>query len=181
MGLPRTLQNLMLFNEGQSYVGEVKTVTLPTLTRKLEEYRGGGMSAPVKLDMGMEALEMKSVFGGPERAMLRQFGVVRVNGVYLRFVGFYQQQDTGQSDTIEIVVRGRHAEIEMGDQELGSAADFGHLGARLLQAHLERPHGNRDRPAQHGPDRRWRGPHGAAAQRARPVLIFPFLPDRIPR
>jgi P2 family phage contractile tail tube protein len=74
--------------------------------------------------MGMEALEMKSVFGGPERAMLRQFGVVRVNGVYLRFVGFYQQQDTGQSDTIEIVVRGRHAEIEMGDQELGSAADF---------------------------------------------------------
>ncbi|HIQ19505.1 MAG TPA: phage major tail tube protein [Novosphingobium capsulatum] len=124
MGLPRTLQNLMLFNEGQSYVGEVKTVTLPTLTRKLEEYRGGGMSAPVKLDMGMEALEMKSVFGGPERAMLRQFGVVRVNGVYLRFVGFYQQQDTGQSDTIEIVVRGRHSEIEMGDQELGSAADF---------------------------------------------------------
>jgi P2 family phage contractile tail tube protein len=49
MGLPRTLQNLMLFNEGQSYVGEVKTVTLPTLTRKLEEYRGGGMSAPVKV------------------------------------------------------------------------------------------------------------------------------------
>jgi P2 family phage contractile tail tube protein len=45
MGLPRTLQNLMLFNEGQSYVGEVKTVTLPTLTRKLEEYRGGGMFA----------------------------------------------------------------------------------------------------------------------------------------
>jgi phage tail tube protein FII len=40
MGLPRTLQNLMLFNEGQSYVGEVKTVTLPTLTRKLEEYPG---------------------------------------------------------------------------------------------------------------------------------------------
>jgi phage tail tube protein FII len=41
MGLPRTLQNLMLFNEGQSYVGEVKTVTLPTLTRKLDEWRGG--------------------------------------------------------------------------------------------------------------------------------------------
>jgi phage tail tube protein FII len=40
MGLPRTLQNLMLFNEGQSYMGEVKTVTIPTLTRKLDEWRG---------------------------------------------------------------------------------------------------------------------------------------------
>jgi P2 family phage contractile tail tube protein len=78
------------------------------------------MSAPVKLDMGMEALEMKSVFGGPERAMLRQFGALRVNGVYLRFVGFYQQQDTGQSDTIEIVVRGRHR-----DRDGRSGAGFG--------------------------------------------------------
>ncbi|SLK09496.1 phage major tail tube protein [Novosphingobium mathurense] len=124
MGLPRTLKNLMLFNEGQNYVGDVKTVTLPTLTRKLEEYRGGGMSAPLKLDMGMEAMELKAVFGGPMRDILRQWGMTKVNGVYMRFAGFYQQDDTGNSDSVEVIVRGRHSEIEMGDQEVGSPADF---------------------------------------------------------
>lgn len=124
MGLPRTLKNLMLFNEGQSYVCDVKTITLPTLTRKMEEYRGGGMSAPVKLDMGMEAMELKSVFAGPERDMLRQWGMTKVNGIYMRFAGFYQQDDTAETDTIEVIVRGRHSEIEMGDQEVGTPADF---------------------------------------------------------
>lgn len=124
MGLPRTLKNLMLFNEGLNYMGDVKTVTLPTLSRKLEEYRGGGMSAPLQLDMGMEAMELKAVFGGPMRDILRQWGMTKVNGIYMRFAGFYQQDDTAQSDNVEIIVRGRHSEIEMGDQEVGSPADF---------------------------------------------------------
>lgn len=124
MGLPRTLKNLMLFNEGLAYMGEVKTVTLPKLTRKLEEYRGGGMAMPLQLDMGMEAMELKAVFGGPMRDILRQWGVTRVNGVYLRFSGAHQQDDTGNVDNIEVIVRGRHSEIEMGDQEVGSPSDF---------------------------------------------------------
>ena len=53
MSLPRKLKNMNLFNEGQSYLGEIKTVVLPKLTRKMEDYRGGGMNAPIKVDMGM--------------------------------------------------------------------------------------------------------------------------------
>lgn len=124
MGLPRVLKNMLLFNEGDSFVGEVKTVTLPTLTRKMEDYRGGGMSAPVKLDMGMEGLELKSVFGGMVRAILAQWGITNIAGVYLRFAGALQRDDTGEVDTVEIVVRGRHSEIEMGDQEVGELGDF---------------------------------------------------------
>ena len=124
MGLPRTLKDMMLFNEGLAYLGEAGSVTLPTLTRKMEEWRGAGMNAPVKMDMGMEAMELEAVFGGPMRDILRQWGVTTVAGVYLRFAGAYQQDDTGDVDSVEIIVRGRHEEIEMGEQKPGEAGEF---------------------------------------------------------
>ena len=39
MALPRKLKNMNLFNDGASFVGVATEVVLPTLTRKLEEYR----------------------------------------------------------------------------------------------------------------------------------------------
>ncbi len=72
MALPRKLKNMNLFNEGRSYLAEVPSVTLPKLTRKLEEYRGGGMDGTVKLDMGAEAMEMEFTAGGPLRDVLLQ-------------------------------------------------------------------------------------------------------------
>ncbi|MCW2391949.1 MULTISPECIES: phage major tail tube protein [unclassified Sphingobium] len=124
MGLPRVLKNMMLFNEGSAYLGEVKTVTLPTLTRKMEESRLGGMNGPVSFDMGMEALSASFTAGGPLRDVLRQFGATTIDGVYLRFAGAYQQDDSGNVDAIEVIMRGRHSEIEMGDQEVGEPGEF---------------------------------------------------------
>src|SRR3546814_15344276 len=73
--------------------------TLPPLKRKIEGWRGGGMGGEVGLDMGLDGLmEMTSTFGGPMRDILRQYGVTKVNGVYLRFVGAYQQDDTSAVD-----------------------------------------------------------------------------------
>lgn len=124
MALPRTLKNLMLFNEGMAYMGEASSVSLPTLKRKLEEWRGAGMGAPVKLDMGLEAMELESTFGGPMRDILRQFGITSLNGVYLRFAGSYQRDEDGGVDSVEVIVRGRHEEIDMGEQKVGEASEF---------------------------------------------------------
>ena len=124
MGMPRTLKDMMLFNEGLAYIGQVSSVTLPTLSRKMEEWRGGGMGGVAEMDMGLEAMELKSTFGGPMRDILRQFGVTAANGVYLRFAGAYQDDDTSAVDSVEVIVRGRHKEIEMGDQKVGEAGEF---------------------------------------------------------
>lgn len=124
MGLPRTLKNMNTFNEGNGYGGECKTVKLPPLKRKLEEYRGGGMNAPLQMDMGMEAMELGLTFGGPVRDVLRQWGVSTVDGVYIRFVGAYQQDDSSAVDTVEVIVRGRYSEIDPGDQEVGEPGEF---------------------------------------------------------
>jgi P2 family phage contractile tail tube protein len=55
--IPRVLKNFSLFVDGRGLAGTVGTLTLPTLTTKMEEFRGGGMDAPVEIDMGMEKLE----------------------------------------------------------------------------------------------------------------------------
>ena len=55
--IPRVLKNFSLFIDGRGMAGLIQTMTLPTLTTKMEEFRGGGMDAPIELDMGMEKLE----------------------------------------------------------------------------------------------------------------------------
>ena len=66
MALPRKLKYLNLFNDGLSYMGVVSSVTLPKLTRKLENYRGGGMNGAAPVDMGLDddALSVEWTIGG---------------------------------------------------------------------------------------------------------------------
>ncbi|RON61588.1 phage major tail tube protein [Pseudomonas fluorescens] len=121
MALPRKLKNLNLFNDANSYVGVVKTVTLPPLGRKMENYRGGGMNGPVKADLGFtdDGIQFEWKTGGLDLISLRQFGAVNASGVALRFSGAFQRDDTGDISAVEVVMRGRHETIEMGDAQPG--------------------------------------------------------------
>jgi uncharacterized protein len=121
MAMPRKLKNLNLFNDGNSYLGVAKSVTLPALARKMESYRGGGMNGPVKADLGFsdDGIQFEWKTGGIDLISLRQFGTVNASGVALRFSGPYQQDDTGEVSNVEVVVRGRHETIEMGDAQPG--------------------------------------------------------------
>lgn len=121
MALPRKLKNLNLFNDANSYVGVVKSVTLPPLGRKMESYRGGGMNGPVKADQGFsdDGIQFEWKTGGLDLVALRQFGAVNAAGVALRFAGAFQQDDTGDVSAVEVVMRGRHETIEMGDNQPG--------------------------------------------------------------
>ncbi|WP_332763136.1 phage major tail tube protein [Pseudomonas koreensis] len=121
MALPRKLKNLNLFNDANSYVGVVKSVTLPPLGRKMESYRGGGMNGPVKADLGFsdDGIQFEWKTGGLDLIALRQFGAVNASGIALRFAGAFQQDDTGDVSAVEVVMRGRHESIEMGDNQPG--------------------------------------------------------------
>lgn len=124
MGLPRKLKNINVFNDGQSYMGQVAEVVLPKLTRKMEEYRGGGMNGPIKIDLGQEALEMECTYGGIMRGVLEQYGVTKHDGVMLRFAGGYKSEDSDDVDAVEVVVRGRHSEIDFGTAKGGDDTSF---------------------------------------------------------
>ncbi|RXD02482.1 phage major tail tube protein [Sphingomonas sp. UV9] len=124
MAFPSKLKQTMMFNDGEAFIGETVSITPPKLVRKFEDYRAGGMSRAVKVDMGGEALEMEATYGGPMRQILRQHGMLNISGVQQRFVGSFQNDDTGAVDVVEIVTRGRHEEIDMGEWKPGEDTEF---------------------------------------------------------
>ncbi|BEL93019.1 phage major tail tube protein [Serratia ureilytica] len=119
MALPKKLKYLNLFNDGFNYMGVVSSMTLPKLTRKLEKFRGGGMSGAASVDFGLDddALVVEWIMGGIDELVLKQWG--RVDAVPLRFTGSFQRDDTGDVSALEVVMRGRHKEIDSGDFKQG--------------------------------------------------------------
>lgn len=124
MALPAKLKHYMLFNDGNKYGGEVPEIALPKLSRKMEEYRAGGMSGPVFIDFGQEAIQLEWTAGGFMRDVLTQWGALRHDAVPLRFAGGYQREDSDSVDAVEIVVRGRHKEVDMGTAKSGEDTAF---------------------------------------------------------
>lgn len=124
MGMPSVLKNFMVFNEGQSYMGQIAEVAMPKLARKFEKYRGGGMDGEVSIDLGAEPLEIELSCAGIMKQIFKQFGTTKIAGVMLRFAGAYQADDTAAVQAVEVVVRGRHQEIDMGKAKPGDKTDF---------------------------------------------------------
>lgn len=119
MALPTTLKNFNAFNDAKSFMGIIEELKLPKLSRKMEEYRGGGMDGPVELDMGQEKLELEQTCTGFLLDAYKTYGITKAAGVMVRFAGAYQNEDTGVVQAVEVVVRGRHKEIDPGDTKVG--------------------------------------------------------------
>lgn len=119
MGLPKKLKNFRLYNDGNNYQGIIAEYTQPKLALAMDEWRGGGMLGPVKVDNGLQAMEAEFTNGGIVKQVLRQFGISDVAGVLLRLVGAYQADDGSGVDQVEIVQRGRYEEIDMGNAKAG--------------------------------------------------------------
>lgn len=121
MALPRKLKHLNLFIDGENWIGIAEQFTPATLSKKWENYRGGGMMGAAKIDMGYEddAFDVSFILGGFEDRMIRQHSAETINGTRLRFSGSYQRDDTGDVSVVEIVCHGRYGGVEMGDQKTG--------------------------------------------------------------
>lgn len=117
--LPSILKNFNVFTDGVSWQGEVDEVTQPKLTRKLEDFRAGGMSGPIPIDMGNEKIEIEVTLGGFVLDAVKKYAATKHDAVMLRFAGAYQNENTGGYDAVEIVVRGRYAEMDFGTAKAG--------------------------------------------------------------
>lgn len=118
MALPRKLKLMNLSVDGQGYIGQVTEVTQPKLAMKAEEYRAGGMIAPVDINLGLEKLEAEFKMGGYMADIIKKFSS-KIDGVMLRFNGAYQQDDTDEVSAVELVMRGRLSEIDLGNSKTG--------------------------------------------------------------
>jgi P2 family phage contractile tail tube protein len=108
--IPRILKNFSLFADGRGLAGLIETLTLPTITLKMEEFRGGGMDAPVEHDMGMEKLEGtfqlqeynpdRMALLGQAHVQLTARGAIRRDGedaaaVVVNMTGMVKQKEPG--------------------------------------------------------------------------------------
>ncbi len=122
MSLGHKLKQLALFADAR-WIAEGISVTLPKFSRKIEGYRAGGMGGEVGVDMGADGmLELEWVGSGIIRDVIRQYGA-SISGVQLRFVGSFQNDDTGGLTKVEVTMRGRHQEIDLGEYKAGEDSE----------------------------------------------------------
>lgn len=119
MSLPNILKNFNLYADGESLMGVAEEITVPKLSRKMEEWQGGGMPGPIDIDLSQEKIVMDWTTGGLLISALRKYGASKPDALLLRYSGAYQREDTGVIHAVEIVVRGRHKEIDMGNKKVG--------------------------------------------------------------
>lgn len=119
MGVPRILVNLNAYVDGVGFQGEVAEFEEPKLALEMEDYRGGGMLGPVKLDKGLQAMEANITMAGHVASLIRKFGVTAIDGVRVRLVGAYRADDGSAPQAVEIYIGGRFSEIDLGKAKAG--------------------------------------------------------------
>lgn len=111
-------KNFNLFIDGRGYAGQVEEFNAPKLALKTEEFRGGGMDAPIELTMGLEKLECDFSLVSYDRSALAAFGVKE--GQWVPFV--MREALESLDGTVTAVVhtmRGKVREIDPGTSKAG--------------------------------------------------------------
>lgn len=100
------LKNFNIYVDGRSYAGNVDEITLPALNVTGEDYRAGGMDAPVEIDMGMDKLEASFKVSKWDRNLIGSWGATAGNRVPLVFRGALEDHD-GAVKAVEVSLFGK--------------------------------------------------------------------------
>lgn len=119
--IPRVLKNFTVVVDGRGYAGKAEEVKLPKLTIKTEEYRGGGMDMPVKIDMGMEAMETELTFLEYNEEVFKLFGLRSLAPVQLTLRGALDDEQ-GNLTGVTVNLRGKWEELDFGSWKIGDKA-----------------------------------------------------------
>ena len=114
-------KNLNLFVDGRGFAGQIESFTAPKLTLKTEEFRGGGMNAPVDITMGHEKLATSFVLLSDDPDVLATFGVVEGVQTQLTAREALESID-GTTTPVVHSMRGKVTEIDRGESKAGEKA-----------------------------------------------------------
>lgn len=121
--VPQVLYDTNLFIDGVSFKGDVPALSLPKLTVKTDEYRGGGMGGSIDMDLGLERMEASFGTNGVRREALNFFGLADGSA----FNGVFRGAFRGQKGVVTPVVatlRGLLKEVDPGEWKPGEKAEF---------------------------------------------------------
>lgn len=115
------LKNMNLFVDGRGHAGNIDELTLPKLALKTEDFRAGGMDAPVAVEMGMEKLEVSFTLSRFDKETLKLFGLASGNVKPLTARGSVESED-GTKLPVVVNMRGTMRELDMGNWKPGEKA-----------------------------------------------------------
>jgi P2 family phage contractile tail tube protein len=111
-------KNLNLFVDGRGYAGQIEEFNPPKLALVTEEFRGGGMDAPIEITMGMEKLECDFSLIAYDAEVLKLFGVAEGNLVPFVAREALESFD-GAITPVVHTMRGKIREIDPGTSKPG--------------------------------------------------------------
>lgn len=111
-------KNINLFVDGRGYAGQVDEFNAPKLTLQTEDYRAGGMDAPLKITMGMEGLESDFTLKGYDRNVLSLFGVKEGSVIPVTLLEALESFD-GTVTQVKHNLRGKITEMDPGTSKAG--------------------------------------------------------------
>ena len=115
------LKNMALFVDGRGFAGNVEELTLPKLTLKTEEFRNGGMDAPIDIEMGMEKLESEFTLTRFDKNVLKLFGLAPGQLTPLTIRGAVIS-DNGTQTAVVVNLQGIVREMDPGNWKPGEKA-----------------------------------------------------------
>ena len=71
------LKNFAVWIDGRGYAGNAESYEPPELSLSTEEFRAGGMDAPIRIDTGMEAMSAKVTLTELSVEAQKRFGLIR--------------------------------------------------------------------------------------------------------
>lgn len=119
--MKNVIKNGTVFVDGRGFLGDSEEITPPKLALKTEEFRGGGMDAPIEMDMGMEKLEASFTLINFDSIVMSLFGVER-NGTVSFIYKVASKSDDGTVKPHVYVMRGFIKEMDSGSMKAGEAA-----------------------------------------------------------
>lgn len=107
------LKYLNLFVDGRGYAGKIEEYNPPDLTVSTEEFRAGGMDAPIDIDMGLEKLTCSFVLPSYDADVLALFGVKSGAAVQLTARGSLESRD-GTTKAVQHKMQGKVISLARG-------------------------------------------------------------------
>jgi len=115
------LKNFNLFVDGRGYAGQILEYSPPDLTIATEDFRAGGMDAPVAVEMGQEGLETSFQLSAYDADVLALWGVREGASVPLTIRGALESYDSTVKPVIH-KMRGKITSLQRGTWTAGQQA-----------------------------------------------------------
>lgn len=132
-------KNFNLFVDGRGYAGQADEFNPPKLSLQTEEFRAGGMDAPIDVTMGMNKLVCDFSLKAYDRHVLALFGVTEGSRVPLTVREALESYD-GTVTPVVHTVRGKITELDPGTSKPGELPP---LKATMSLTYYKMQHGDR--------------------------------------